>query len=240
MIEEEEQSKNTLAGKIGCYISKLQFNNDKVVDVKQNDIVVFVGPNNVGKSQCLKDIYDLSETKKPSVVIKGIEIVKLTTDLDNLLEAIATIKDNGKYKNYSGLDFSFASPSISGYGQDNYYGSARPLFMTFLNTLSRLTISKPPEAINRNSTKQHPIHYAAFDGKYRKWLSENFRKAFGKDLIPNIQYGKTIPLCIGEPVKLNQEFKDEQERQEEYAKVLDTYIQFQMLQLYHEKHFHHS
>ena len=38
------------------YISRLQFNNGESLDVKQDDIVVFVGPNNAGKSQSLKDI----------------------------------------------------------------------------------------------------------------------------------------------------------------------------------------
>ena len=38
------------------YISRLQFNNGESLDVKQDDVVVFVGPNNAGKSQSLKDI----------------------------------------------------------------------------------------------------------------------------------------------------------------------------------------
>lgn len=49
-----------MAEKVGGYISKLQFNTGETLDIKQNDIVVFVGPNNAGKSQSLKDIYTLS------------------------------------------------------------------------------------------------------------------------------------------------------------------------------------
>ena len=43
--------------KAGGYISKLTFNNGKELEIAANDIVVFVGPNNAGKSQSLKDIY---------------------------------------------------------------------------------------------------------------------------------------------------------------------------------------
>ena len=43
--------------KTGGYISRLEFNTGESLDVKKNDIVVFVGPNNAGKSQSLKDIY---------------------------------------------------------------------------------------------------------------------------------------------------------------------------------------
>ena len=36
-----------------------------------------------------------------------------------------------------------------------------------------------------------------------------------------------LPLCIGEPVKLNQQYDDEQQRLEAYAAILDTYKQVQ-------------
>lgn len=42
------------AEKAGGYISKLTFNNGKELEIAANDIVVFVGPNNAGKSQSLK------------------------------------------------------------------------------------------------------------------------------------------------------------------------------------------
>ena len=43
-------------------------------------------------------------------------------------------------------------------------------------------------------------------------------------MIPHTQFGAEVPLCIGEPVSLeDREFEDEQARQEEYAAILDTY-----------------
>ena len=52
MSENDKRDYNT-------YISKLIFNDNEELNVNQNDIVVFVGPNNAGKSQSLKDIYEL-------------------------------------------------------------------------------------------------------------------------------------------------------------------------------------
>ena len=46
--------------------------------------------------------------------------------------------------------------------------------------------------------KTHPIHQVAFNSEYRELLSENFKKAFGKSVTPNIYYGQEIPLSIGE------------------------------------------
>ena len=39
--------------KAGGYISRVQFKNGESIELLQNDIVVFVGPNNAGKSQTI-------------------------------------------------------------------------------------------------------------------------------------------------------------------------------------------
>lgn len=219
----DKTKENDFAGN-GGYISKLIFNNGQIVDINENDIVVFVGPNNVGKSQSLKDIYELCESKKPSTVVADVEIVKYNDSLEEYLNSVSDINDHGEYKDYSGLGYMFNSYSILDYKSDKYYGSARSLFVACLNTLNRLTISDPAPMIPRKATKNHPIHYAAFDRKYRVWLAENFKKAFGKELIPYTLNGANIPLCIGDKVQFNKNFEDEQTRQEEYAAVLDETV----------------
>ena len=216
--------------KAGGYISRLEFNTGESLDIKQNDIVVFVGPNNAGKSQSLKDIYTLSSKKISTIVISDIEITKSEESLLPLLQSLSSGNDQGSYTNYSvlghGINY-WKESSDSSFLKDSYYGEFRDLFVANLDTAARLKICTPPNSINRNASKQHPIHYAAFDRKYRKWLSDNFKKAFGIEVTPNTQYGATIPLCIGEPVKLNQQYDDEQQRLEAYAAILDTYKQVQ-------------
>ena len=68
------------------HIVKIKFNTGKKLVVNKNDIVVFVGPNNTGKSQSLSDIYKLSYNKAPTVVGSDIEISK-EGSLKQLLEA---------------------------------------------------------------------------------------------------------------------------------------------------------
>ena len=209
------------------YISKITFNNNQSVEINANDIVVFVGANNVGKSQTLKDIYELCDSKVPTMVVEDIDIVKYDVDLDKFLPTISYIKNKGAYKEFSGMGFYFNSYSVQDYAKEKGYGQVRDIFVAYLNTMSRLSICNPPELISRKVVKHHPIHYAAFNRKYRIWLSENFKKAFGKDLIPFTQNGKNIPLCIGDVVKFDMEFDDEQLRQEAYSAVLETYKQVQ-------------
>lgn len=213
--------------KNGGYISRIYLNDGKEIDIQENDIVIFVGPNNAGKSQALKDIFEICDTKKPSIVVNDIEIVKYNADINAFLESVSTVNDHGTYKNYDGLGYSFASHSVNSYARNKYYGSVRPLFVAYLDTLSRLTISNPANLISRKAAKKHPIHCVAFDRTYREWLSDNFKQAFGKDLMPHTLNGSNIPLCIGDAVKFDKDFLDEQERQEEYAAILDTYKQVQ-------------
>lgn len=40
--------------KAGGYISRITFNNGESLDISRDDIVIFVGPNNAGKSQSQK------------------------------------------------------------------------------------------------------------------------------------------------------------------------------------------
>ena len=53
-------------------IKSLTFNDQTTIALNDNDIVVFVGPNNVGKSQSLHDIYNLL-SENNGIVVKSIE-----------------------------------------------------------------------------------------------------------------------------------------------------------------------
>lgn len=215
--------------KAGGYISKIHFNDGTSVDTRQNDIIIFVGPNNAGKSQSLKDIYELSSKKIPTTVVEDIFITKYTTQITDLLDRISPKQPQGQYISYNvlGQNFNFWGHTNEQFSTSPYFDEFRDLFVANLDTTARLTICDAPTSIARNSPKQHPIHYAAFDSKYRKWLSDNFKKAFGIEVTPNILNGSTIPLCVGEPVRLNNEYEDEQTRQEDYADILETYKQVQ-------------
>ena len=217
--------------KAGGYISRIKFNNGEQIDIAANDIVVFVGPNNAGKSQSLKDIYTLSEKSVPGVVVSDISTTKYPSSIASVLSKISIGRNEGDYTSYTvlGHHMTFSKHTDKEFQDENYFGNFCKLFVADLDTSARLTICKPPQNIRRNESKKHPIHYAAFDGKYRKWLSQNFKKAFGIELTPNTQYGATIPLCIGEPIQLSNEYEDEQSRLEEYAKILETYKKFFMM-----------
>ena len=215
--------------KAGGYISKIHFNDGTDVDIQQNDIVIFVGPNNAGKSQSLKDIYMLAAEKQQTTVVTDLTIKKNSTHLKDLLDSIAQKEFHSSSTKYDALGhtFYYNSGIEDIFQNDLYLGMFLDLFVANLDTAARLTICEAPSSISRNAPKHHPIHYAAFDPKYRIWLSNNFKKAFGIEVTPNTQYGATIPLCMGPLIKLNDEYDDEQSRLEAYSRILETYKQVQ-------------
>lgn len=215
--------------KAGGFVSSITFNNGVTLDVEKNSIVVFVGPNNVGKSQALKDIYSLSGKGQNSVVISDIKLTKSGASLFDLLDSISTGQKDGKYTYYDVLGKRMVLTDFltNSFPTSPYYESFHDLFIADLNTAARLNICAPPQSITRDAPKAHPIHYAAFGPEHRKWLSDNFKKAFNIEVTPNILNGASIPLCIGEPVSLGDTYAGEQERMEAYADVLSGYKQVQ-------------
>lgn len=120
----------------GGYIAKVIFNNGQSIEINKNDIVIFVGPNNVGKSQALKDLYALCKKKEAPIVVGDIEIVKYDTKPDKLLKTMSVITDHGTYQKYSGFGYDLGSYDIDRYKSDKYYGELRSVFVAYLNTLN--------------------------------------------------------------------------------------------------------
>ena len=216
---------------IKAFITEITFNDGEKLTINQNDIVLFVGPNNVGKSQSLNDIYTKCGSSQAStVVIKSIQAEKQEGSLLSLLSQVTVGTDNGKYWNYTVNRTNYSYNKQTGdqdFLNSDCYGQYKDLFVSHLTTEARLSTCRPASNINRNEPKTHPIHYAAFDYKYLKWLSESFHKAFEQDLNPNITYGASIPLCIGPTPILEKNYTNEIERQADLAKILESYKQVQ-------------
>ena len=207
------------------YISKIKFAEKEII-INKNDIVVFVGPNNVGKSQSLKDIYNLCEGEKETKVVKDIEIVKgnkgkIKEFIPKICKKI--IEYGATY--YSTFNFHYSTHCISDLSLNkSKLEGLRNIFVANLDTTQRLSIVNICETIEQNEVYKHPIHYVEFEKDKENWLSENFKKAFGKELSINSSYGKYRPLCIGPRINVEQlEDKDVGGLLREYGKILNSY-----------------
>ena len=86
--------------RVRAYVSKLTFNNGLELPIEKNDIVLFVGSNNVGKSQALEDIYVKCGKNASTIVVTEIETVKEENPIKDLLDLIANCEDLGSILQY--------------------------------------------------------------------------------------------------------------------------------------------
>ena len=101
---------------VGAYISSVTFNNGERLNVNADDIVVFVGPNNAGKSQSLRDIYFLAASQMQNVVISNIEVNKYPKKIESLLETLSAGIKTRNYTQYRFLQWSLTLNDVRNNG----------------------------------------------------------------------------------------------------------------------------
>lgn len=188
------------------HIESIELNDSTKIKLNSNDIVIFVGANNSGKSASLKEIFAKLESAKNSTkVITNVTIKKNKPDQ----EIIKFVEDNSKVKygsntNYSGYGYSISSINLNLYIHgNNGIGQLRNVFSSFIGTENRLTSSNPAENIDFiQEVYTHPIHYLFRDDRIEKKFSNYFKLAFNNELIVNRMAGSRIPLYIGDTPNL--------------------------------------
>lgn len=181
------------------FIKNIVFNNGFSVPVSPGDIIVFVGPNNAGKSQSLKDVFNLIGGSSTGKVVSSVAVEKVIDDNFNQWMAsfakvsCADVK-NIQY-NFLGADVysSWLDSFKSGKSYDKYF---RPVFFSFLNTENRLSLVSPPALLNPEEPRSHPIQIVKDNLATRKKLSDFFHRTFGYELSVSSET-KNISLLLG-------------------------------------------
>ena len=127
-------------------IKKIKFNDNTEIELSNDDIVVFVGANNVGKSRALKDIKnDILESSSKKVIVDEIEYQDTNFEeisMRNYFKNNFELEPNGyniavdvNYTyNYNEHNFQNVKS-----GDKNFY----KVFFSFLSTESRLNMTAP-------------------------------------------------------------------------------------------------
>ncbi len=190
------------------WINQLEFSDGSTIDFEKNDIVVFVGPNNAGKSASLKECAGLlrSRNKPKNKVIK-----KLVTGQEGSKESLISFLEQTSKKHYSDNN---EEPYFQGFGYNVYaphakkwwdnittngLGELTNFFISTLNTEERLKIADPASNIRlTRDAISHPIHYLQKDDELEKRFSGYVHQAFGQDLIVHRNAGNIVPLYVGQ------------------------------------------
>lgn len=208
-----------------CRIKKLIFNDETVLEVSPNDIVVFVGANNSGKSQSLKDINKAFVDSSLNIVVKKIEFeIEGIDKFEASIKKLSTFDKNNSY--YSGYGFSIYSGWIGNVASNSFSGIEQLVgfFVKQLDTRDRLNQCDPVGVIDRDEPKAHPLHYLANSPELRKRIDKSFYEAFGQHIQVERFGGKNNFLRIGDEVKrlsgANVSLDDDLDNA---TQILDTY-----------------
>lgn len=208
-------------------ISEVQFN-DKYIKLKSDDILVFTGSNNVGKTQSLKDIFNLIGGKSNGVVVKGVKTYKQEGLIDgafNLMGIRGDLDEKIELSLPSMEQYSHASiypKDIKKFKESENFGEFRDVFFGNIQTINRLTVVNPVEALLPGGIKYHPIHFLNEDDDILDNLNKYLGQVFPYKVVVDTGYGPKLPLrlikndifrvdCFEnvEPIKYGRTFNEE-------------------------------
>jgi ABC-type transporter Mla maintaining outer membrane lipid asymmetry ATPase subunit MlaF len=178
----------------------IQFSDGTQLQLAEDDIVVFVGPNNAGKSAALRELEAWVARSNPGLVIKGATMRKVGThaDLKDYLEAKAQKTGDSANLQYGGIGYNIHHTHLHYFDQPSDRHPVAPFFAKRLTTEGRIQDSNAAPAIALfQSPPSHPIHILLMNPALATEISNKFQHAFGKDLTPFRAGGSSFPLYVG-------------------------------------------
>ena len=172
-----------------CSIKKLILNNDEEILINKNDIVVFVGPNNSGKSQSLRDIFNIcQENRFNRIVIKD---ALLDVDINKVQSVVSKVAFKDIYGSYH-----YLGDNINFDISNTRLGGTSKVFISYLKTDERLSYCKQQPNLDVGKKPSHPMQLMIDDEEYKNKLSSLFCGAFQQRLY--LSKRATISIKIGE------------------------------------------
>lgn len=207
-----------------AHIDSLTFSDGTKLDFAKGDIVVFVGPNNSGKSEALRNIRAKFHQKQTvGVVVRDISL-KNTGNKHALIKWLdSTFKKTTHRENdpeYQGMGTSVHLSHLDGWWVNcaNGFGNLAQVFCFHLTSEQRLNAANAASNIAYNTqVKSHPFHYLYQNHSLETRLSKLFKRAFDQPLVLNRYAGSMIPLHVGEKPSLS---PGQMEYSEEYIAAL--------------------
>jgi energy-coupling factor transporter ATP-binding protein EcfA2 len=168
------------------------------------DIVVFVGPNNAGKSAALRELESHIGPSITQTVIKAVQLRRTGTveQLRSFLDATSRKKGKDNDLHYQGYGYNLADATLESFWKKRV-DLFRALFCRRIATETRITRSNSQPAIAvLKDVPSHPIHMLFLDDRIEARLSAYFQRAFGQELIVFRGGGGQFPLMVGKRPEL--------------------------------------
>ena len=183
------------------HFGTITFSDGNTLTLDEDDIVVFVGPNNAGKSAALRELEAWIARSMPGLVVKDATLDKQGTAEDLRLYLEANAQKSGDVGNlyYGGIGYNIHHSHVSSFDHETDRHLVARFFARQLATEGRITDSNAAPGIALfQDPPTHPIHLLLMDPVLAKDMSEKFKHAFGKDLTPFRAGGGKFPLYVGD------------------------------------------
>jgi hypothetical protein len=177
----------------------LTFSDGTTIELDRDDIVLFVGPNNAGKSEALRDLQGHIGGSGQGTVVKSAKLRKIGTvdGLRNMIRTHFQVVDDPNGTRYVVNGANVWEGMLEHHWQ--HPDQLRDIFCRRIATERRIVDSNPASAINiLNEKPWNPIHILFADDRVEKRISDYFRRAFGKDLILFRVGGQSWPFLVGD------------------------------------------
>jgi energy-coupling factor transporter ATP-binding protein EcfA2 len=190
----------------------ITFSDGQTLWFDDDEIIVFVGPNNAGKSAALRELQNWIARSIGQTVITKATLRKTggADDLKAYLEKNALKLGEVGQWHYSGMGYQIHHSHTGFFDREDDRHPIAAFFSARMATEVRITASDPagPIALYKEPPT-HPIHLLLKDPELGNTLSGHFRRAFGQDLIVFRAGGSSFPLYVGEKPKKNKDWADE-------------------------------
>ena len=208
-------------------LRKITFNDESIIEVGEDDIIVLVGPNNVGKSRTLKDIGELCYgAVSTTIVVNSIELDSLDSSAieTELAKHCDTQSVDESTKIYSGYRFKSSSDMVKMFVQDNAdLSDLAYFFVCQSDTERRLDITRPSDNIATLGRESDPIHHLAHDKEALDRLNRYFYDSFHERVYPDILTPSHMPLVIGKKPQLDGDYDSEYHRAAALGELFQKY-----------------
>jgi energy-coupling factor transporter ATP-binding protein EcfA2 len=178
----------------------ITFSDGQTLNFEDDEIVVFVGPNNAGKSASLRELKNYLSSPTPQTVIARavIKAVGNSNNLRDYLEKHSQKTGITANLTYSGTGYNIHHSHVSHFDQIHNRGTVAPFFVAHVATENRIVGSNPAGAIAlHQAPATEPIHQLLIDPTLASDICKLFKTAFGEDLIVLRAGGSTYPLYVG-------------------------------------------
>jgi predicted ATPase len=182
-------------------ISSITFSDNTRLEFSPVDVVVFVGPNNSGKSAALREIaQQLGDTQKLIVTLGA--TVNASGTSARVEEVIASRSKlvEPSFPSYQGYRFNIPAQLVRrAWETERDRKILAPFFCLHIGTETRIIDSDPASNVSLlDDALSHPIHLLQTNEDVETKISRYFRRAFGADLIVYRGGGNKVPLFVGQ------------------------------------------